>query len=403
MHPVIKLFTSLRLTVVLLGLSLPLVFFGTLDQVHTGLWVTQSRYFESLFVVWKYPEQWAYFDVLHFIRIPMPGGYLLGFALLINLLSAHIYRFRLSWKKVGITMIHLGLILLLLSEFITDIVAVESRMAIPEGSEAHYSEAHRENELVFIDTSHEEYDEVTSIPVSRLKTGETLDVPQLPFTIHTVNYFPNSAVSFREQNPRFPESPADRGLGANKGSPRDLLIVELPVTYDDDSINTVSALLRLEGREGAYLGTWLVSNVLDDRFPPQIVDAGESSYEMALRFKRYYHDFGLKLIDFRFDRYPGTEIARNFSSEVQILDPELNSPRDALIYMNNPLRYGGLTFFQASFDEKTEETTILQVVRNPGWILPYVSVILMGLGMSTQFLMHLIRFSMRRRSREASP
>jgi hypothetical protein len=36
--------------------------------------------------------------------------------------------------------------------------------------------------------------------------------------------------------------------------------------------------------------------------------------------------------------------------------------------MNNPLRYAGLTYYQASFDG--EHTTILEVVRNPSWLVP---------------------------------
>ena len=51
MNPILKFFSSLRLTVVLLTLSLVLIFFGTLDQVEYGIWETQKRYFESFFVV----------------------------------------------------------------------------------------------------------------------------------------------------------------------------------------------------------------------------------------------------------------------------------------------------------------------------------------------------------------
>lgn len=401
MHPLIQAVVSLRLTVILLAMSMVLVFFGTLDQVHTGIWETQRRYFESIFVVWQYPEQWAFFETLHFLRVPMPGGYLLGFFLLINLVGAHLYRFRLSWKKVGINLVHLGLILLLVSELLTDVLAVESRMMIPEGEATFYSESFRDNELVFINTSDPKYDTVTTVPTSRLQPGKTLDHPDLPLLVETLYKFPNSAIARRENAPGFPESPVNRGLGANRGQPDDIMIIGQPVRYDEETINTVSAIVKLTGRDGEDYGIWLVSNVLDERFPPQRVRVGQTDYQLDLRFKRHYHPFGLELIDFRFDRYPGTEIPKNFSSEVNILDPEQSGKRHALIYMNNPLRYGGLTFFQASFDQETERSTILQVVRNPGWLLPYFSVLLMGLGMSYQFLMHLFRFS-RKKTRKAA-
>lgn len=397
MNTLLRTIISLRLTVILLGLGMVLVFFGTLDQVHTGIWETQRRYFESFFVVWKYPEQWPYFETLYFLRIPMPGGYLIGFALLINLVAAHLYRFSLSWRKLGINLVHFGLILLLVSELLTDLLAVESRMMIPEGETTYYTEDFRKNELAIIDRSDPEVDTVHSISTNALKSGKPIEDPDLPVVVHPVRFFPNAAIARRQNATGFPESPATQGLGANRGTPDDLLIVPQPVRYDEETINTVSAFVRLETNEGENLGTWLVSNVLDDRFPPQSFQVDGKSYQIDLRFKRYYHDFGLELIDFRFDRYPGTEIPKNFSSEVNIIDPRDEGQRSALIYMNNPLRYSGLTFYQASFDEETERATILQVVRNPGWLLPYFSVLLMGAGMSYQFLFHLLRFNRKRK------
>jgi len=119
-------FVSLRLTVVLLGLSLGLVFAATLDQVNLGVWGVQEKYFHSLFVLWKIPNT----D----IPLPVyPGGYLLGGFLLVNLLAAHIYRFKLSWKKSGILLVHTGLILLLLGEFFTGLWQEEFNMSIKEG------------------------------------------------------------------------------------------------------------------------------------------------------------------------------------------------------------------------------------------------------------------------------
>ena len=67
------------------------------------------------------------------------------------------------------------------------------------------------------------------------------------------------------------------------------------------------------------------------------------------------------------------------------------------IWMNNPLRYGGETFYQASF-EKGENLTILQVVRNDGWMLPYLSCMIVGTGLATHFGMNLIGFLRRRKA-----
>ncbi len=63
--------------------------------------------------------------------------------------------------------------------------------------------------------------------------------------------------------------------------------------------------------------------------------------------------------------------------------------------MNHPLRYSGLTFYQAGFDNN-DQMTILQVVKNPSWLAPYISCALLVLGMLVQFGMHLVSFVRRR-------
>ena len=385
MKSLFQFFSSLKLTVVLLSFSLILTFFGTLDQVQYGIWHTQELYFESFLVVWTFPEHAPLGQHLHWIRIPMPGGYLLGGMLLINLLAAHFNRFKLSWAKCGIFLIHSGLILLLISELITDILAVESQMPVDEGGTSNYSQGFRENELVLIDRSHPEHDSVHAIPASLLKPGKRINVPNTPLSIRTVRYHGNAEIG-RATSGSPAESIATRGAAVRMG----IIVNPKPETYSEDEINTVTAFVEVIKGEDS-LGTWLVSNVMDERFPPQMVDAGDRSFEIALRFTRHYYPFEIELIDFKHEKYPGTEVPFNFSSEVKVTHQDSTKNQKALIYMNHPLRYEGLTFFQASFANQ-DKTSIFQVVRNPGWLLPYLSVLLMGLGMCAQFGMHFFKF-----------
>jgi hypothetical protein len=129
------------------------------------------------------------------------------------------------------------------------------------------------------------------------------------------------------------------------------------------------------------LGIWLASPHLG---MPQTFQAGGKTWEVALRSQRHYYPFTLTLEKFSFDRYPGTEIPKNFSSRIQVKSDNGQDDRSVLIYMNSPLRYGGMTFYQSGF-EKSETTTILQVVRNPSWQLPYIACIMMGVGLIIQF------------------
>ena len=390
MKPLFQFFSSLKLTVVLLSFSLLLIFFGTLDQVQYGIWHTQELYFESFLVVWIFPEHAPLGQHLHWIRIPMPGGYLLGGMLLINLLAAHFTRFKMSWMKCGIFLIHSGLILLLISELMTDILAVESQMPVDEGGTSNYSQGFRENELVFIDRSHSEHDSVHTIPASLLKPGKRIDVPNTPLSIRTVRYHGNAEIG-RATSGSPAESIATRGAAVRMG----IIVNPKPETYSEDEINTATAFVEVLNGEDS-LGIWLVCNVMDERFPPQMVDTGDRSFEIALRFTRHYYPFEIELIDFKHEKYPGTEVPFNFSSEVKVTHQDSTKNQKALIYMNHPLRYEGLTFFQASFANQ-DKTSIFQVVRNPGWLLPYLSVLLMGLGMCVQFGMHFFKFLRKKR------
>lgn len=381
MKDIFRFFSSLKLTVVLLSLSMALIFFGTLAQVETGIWKTQKDYFESLLVVWRYPEAWIAYEQLFWLRVPMPGGYLLGGLLLVNLIFAHITRFKFTLKKSGIFLVHFGLILLLISELLTDLVSVESQMSVDEGGQSNYSESFQENELVFIDRSHPELDRVHSVPVQLLKPGVRIKVPDSPLEISTVHFYPNAKILIAQKGSLY-ESPANMGAAADMR----LFAVPEKEVYADDKTNIPTAYIEVFGPDGP-LGTWLFFY----QFKPQMVRLGEQTWEVTLRPKRHYHPFSVELIDFSHDKYPGTETPYNFSSEVVIRHSNNIKNQKALIYMNHPLRYEGLTFYQASF-ANNDRTSIFQVVRNPGWILPYISVLLMGLGMVVQFGMHFFKF-----------
>src|SRR4051794_35531498 len=140
---IIKFFTSLRLTVVCLGFAVLLEFFGTLAQVDEGLYLAQARWFRSFFVWWGPQGAGWHFPVF-------PGGYLIGGVLLVNLIAAHIKRFKLTWKKLGIHVTHTGIILLLVGQLVTDLLSRESQISFLQGETKGYSESGLKNELVFM-------------------------------------------------------------------------------------------------------------------------------------------------------------------------------------------------------------------------------------------------------------
>jgi hypothetical protein len=155
----------------------------------------------------------------------------------------------------------------------------------------------------------------------------------------------------------------------------------------DDRIDLSVAVVEVLAA-GQPLGTWLASNAIDQ--PQRFTTPDGRSYALALRARREYLPYSLTLKDFRHDVYPGTQIPKNFSSLVQLRNPGTGEDREVLIYMNQPLRYDGKAFFQASFG-KNDTLSILQVVENPGWLIPYVSTVLVTLGLLVHFAISLRR------------
>ncbi|HSY53017.1 MAG TPA: cytochrome c biogenesis protein ResB [Opitutaceae bacterium] len=372
----VKFFVSLKLTVVLLALSIVLIFAATLDQVHLGVWAVQEKYFHSFFVLWKFGG----------VPVPVfPGGYFIGGLLLVNLLTAHIYRFKLSWRKSGIWLAHAGLILLLIGQLLTGLWQRESQVQLSVGETKRYSEDFRLDELAVIDATDPKFDDVVAIPESVLARGEPIQQPSLPFRIVTRLYYPNSVVQMRSQAPNAPPAPTTMDIGTQ------LAVSPQPLTYKQDERNMPAACVELIGPDGS-LGIWLVSTWLD---APQKFDYDGRTWQLVLRSKRYYTPYSLTLSQIKNDVFAGSDIPKNFSSSIHLHSDDTQDDRDALIYMNNPLRYRGLTYYQYQMN-KASGLSVLQVVHNPSWTIPYISCLMMAAGLIFQFVLHLNGFIRKR-------
>jgi hypothetical protein len=369
---------SLRLTVALLCLSLVMIFAATLDQVHLGVWGVQQKYFHSFFVLTKVPGT--------SLSLPIfPGGYLLGCALLLNLVTAHTCRFRLSWSKAGIWLTHFGLILLLVGEGLSGLMQRDGQVRINVGQTRRYVESFREVELAVTDATDPRYDEIISIPAARLSGTDSIQHPKLPFVLRAVAYYPNATLHPRSQLTNPPPAVATMGDGA------EMVAEPAPVTYKPDESNWPTAFVEISGPEGS-LGVWLVSAMLEE---PQAFTYQGRTWLLALRLRRDYLPFTLTLGKFTHDVYPGTEIPKNFASVIHLVSDDGRSDRSVLISMNNPLRFGGYAFYQAGY-ANNDHTSVLEAVRNPSWRMPYVSCGLIALGLVLQFGLSLATYFRRR-------
>ncbi len=352
------------------------------------------------------------------LPVPLPGGYLLGGLLLINLMTSATFRYQLKVKHAGIWITHSGLALMLISELVTDLTEKESIMILDEGESANYSKDFHADEFVLIDESGEETDEVLSLPINLLDSepdnvggllgnwfkGDAKDLPEInlkesdsrfPFVLSVKKFYKNADFNTPKEG--------DQSFTLRNANGRKVQIspIEQPETFRADEMNFRTAIVELRSTEDANktIGEWLTSSFFDAAgYQPQRFKHGGKSYRLEIRRKRYHYDFHMELLDFRFLRYPGTDRPKDFSSDVNIRIPG-EPVRKTRIYMNHPLSLKGNTFFQAGFDSTTETQTRLQVVNNPGSILPYIGVTLVGLGLAVQFGFHLFGFAKRRKKK----
>ncbi len=385
LHRLLGTVSSLRLTVICLASALVLVFAGTLAQVNAGLFFIQEEYFQSWFVWWSFTADGFRFPVF-------PGGHLIGAVLLLNLVTAHIRRFSWTWRKLGIQLTHLGLIIMLAGGLATDLFSVSSYMRLRQGETKNYSEDDTRAELAVTELGTAEIAPVTAIPGEVLADSPTVNHESLPFSIVVKRFYRNSDLQMIGQENVAAVPAASNGAGAR------ITIQDQPRATKMNKHDTMSAVLEIiPAKGGKSLGTWLVSMAMAQ---PQEFDLDGRHWSMELRAARYYHPYSLSLISFTHETYPGTEIAKKFSSKITLADPAHNENRQVEIYMNHPLRYQGDTYYQSGF-EPDNSGTVLQVVRNPGYQAPYVACVIVALGLLIQFTFHLTAFARRTSSAPA--
>ena len=407
---VLNLIASLRLTVVLFVLSLMLVFFGTLAQIEDGIWTVVADYFRSGFV-WVPFQLFVRFGQVFFGipqtfslsgSFPFFGGWTLGAMLLANLVAAHAVRFKLSWKRAGIISIHAGIIILMLGELGTGLFAVEQRMSIATGETVAFTDVSTRVELAFLTPDPEDRgkDLVVVVPHHLLQKPGRIARPELPVDVEVLEFWKNSELVYPDGSgkvlPNQRTALDGRPYGIVKAG--ESSGVETEAREDYPAVKFALYKKGTDDKIGDYLlSLWHYGNMSKRllEFAPRKITAEGTPYLVELRPKREYKPYSLTLKEFRFDKYIGTEKAKNYSSLVDVKNLKTNEFREYKIYMNNPLFYNGETMYQSQFFPGNGGT-VLQVVRNPVWWMPYLSCMFVTLGMMVHFGVNLLSFLQRR-------
>ncbi|MDE2237184.1 MAG: cytochrome c biogenesis protein ResB, partial [Elusimicrobia bacterium] len=238
------------------------------------------------------------------------------------------------------------LILLFAGEFASSLLRREAQLVLRPGQTLSAAQDSQHVELALIDETNPSSDRVYAISEALLQRHGELSPPALPVRLR-VHQFDKAMQD-------------DAVAGAQA----------------DVEVSDVDPLSASGGRWLLSLGQPGARFLADGR-----------RYRLLLRPRMTPLPLSVTLERFKRQTYPGTDIPRSFSSRVLIRENGRSLERPALISMNDPLRVDGFTFYQSGYDQGG--VSILQVVDNPAWSLPYLACALVSLGMLLHFLRRL--------------
>jgi ResB-like family len=287
-------------------------------------------------------------------------------------------------RKGAVVLIHIGILMLMVNEVYVSLTNHEQQMYIAEGETSSVAVDIRSSEMVVVDSSTPEDTKVTSIPSTMMQKGELITDLSLPFDLKCSRFFINADLTRIDASSK-PENNANTGVG------KVFEAVELPPTPAIGSE-------RKNDRPAAYvelfkkgtnesLGKFLISMLAFDNEVLDSVTVDGKTYQIGMRHKTTVKPYEVQLLDAEKTTYPGTSIPKSFASDLLLTDRDrglIESPQR--VWMNNPLRYGNETFYQSGMDELNgREYTVLQIVKNSGWMIPYVACMFVVLGLVVQF------------------
>ncbi|MBD3672214.1 MAG: cytochrome c biogenesis protein CcsA [Planctomycetaceae bacterium] len=311
-------------------------------------------------------------------------------------------------KRAGIVLLHGGIGLMMFYEVLVGVAADEAQMHIVEGETVNFARDIRKLELAVTKPLNDEEDQVTVVPGSVLKEyfpgnkheEQFISDEELPFDIRIDEYIQNARLtraSGEDQKKvtggfgkEFAPEPVAAATGASSSEQ-----VDQPSAY---------VTITEKGNPDKILSKNLLSVQPASMDQGETVTVGDEEYQVFLRFKRLYKPYSVYLENAEQINYEGTRTPRDYSSQIVLQDKETDNTLEAKIWMNNPLRYSGETFYQSGMfdDPNGPDSTTLSVVTNTGWMIPYVSCMIVAVGMLAQFLLTLGRF-LNRKEREQTP
>ena len=353
MNKLLRILASVKITVICLFLLFVLTFWGTVAQVDHGLYSAQERYF-------------YYFFFKVFGVIPFPGAQLILWVMFINLIASIITFFSKlrDWRSIGLKISHAGVLIYFIAAFIVFHGTTESNVRLAEGESTNVSSSYHDWELAYWkDQGSERH--VSAVELTPSIAGDVVHAGDINITIEQL-YLNCEAYKV----PLNPKEPILNVNGIGLLEPKELL--------KDRERNVAGGIFKIGNTHVMLYGL--------EHQPTNV-----GGYNFILRHKRYPLPFVIKLNEFKVIFHPGTQTAKSYESMVEIIKPR--AKRDVRIYMNNPLRDQGYTFYQASYDidASGHKYSTLAVVKNTGQVLPYIACFVVFFGLAFHFIVAALR------------
>ena len=161
------------------------------------------------------------------------------------------------------------------------------------------------------------------------------------------------------------------------------------------SSSTIGLVFAIEGED--FSDTVMVQGAQGWLGQPVVVKDGDVQVALSFGSIKRSLPFSIALDDFQMTRYPGTDAAATFASQVRVLDPQANDELEYNIHMNHILDYGGYRFFQSSYDQD-ERGSYLSVNHDfYGTWVTYLGYFLLTVGMIWALFASKTRFALLRK------
>jgi|GEM_PF-144942 len=321
---------------------------GTLAQKWIGLHAALDIYFYS----------W----VLWIGVVPLPGGLPVMAVIFINMCAKFLWFSPWTKTKIGSNIVHLGVIILIAGGIVSALTRSDTVMVVPEGASVSHSQSYDMADFVIA----RDDDVIARYPYEIINEGDLLQNVDLPFAVRVLQTCLHCDIILR------PEAEQEGWIGPSASMK---LIDKAPSAKPEENLQGISFAIEMDGKRQA-------KNLTFESFPkPPQFKLQDSTYTLYVLRRPHDLPFTLTLSDFRKIDYPGLRKAQAYESDIVITHGERSFPES--IYMNNPLRYEGYTLYQSSFftDHNGTENSVFTVVENKGRMFPYVSCVIIFIGL----------------------